>query len=138
MGHFNVKSSLADRLSLYRYEENLEDSMRIYSTHPNHYLSEVEVFCGSILGKIGAASRRQRENSTSMKEKHERDVAYTVALINQGEENDQRAEALERSIACLEVACTTTRVRKKVGRLVSFGWIAAAVCLREVERFQGL
>ena len=112
--------------------------MRSYSTHPNHYLSEVEVFCGSILGKIGAASRRQRENSISMKDKHERDVAYIVALINQGEENDKRAEALERSIACLEVACTTTRVRRKVGSLVSFGWIAAAVCLREVEKFQGL
>lgn len=127
----------ADRLSLYRYEENLVDTMRSYSTHPNHYLSEVEVFCGSILGKIGAPSKRQRENSIGMKDKHERDVAYTVACINQGEENDRRAEALERSIACLDVACTTTRVRRKAGTLVSFGWIAAAVCLREVERFQG-
>jgi ribosomal protein L14 len=114
------------------------DTMYSYSTHPNHYLSEVEVFCGSILGKIGAPSKRQRENSVSMKEKHERDVAYTVACITQGEQNDKRAEALERSIACLHVARTTKRMRRKVGTLVSFGWIAAAVCLREVERFQGL
>ena len=128
--------SSTDRLSLCRYEENLVDTMLSYSTHPNHYLSEVEVFCGSILGKIGAQSKRQRETSVGMKEKHERDVAYTVALISQGEENDKRAEALERSIACLEVALKT-RARKKVGRLVSFGWIAATVCLREVERFQG-
>lgn len=111
--------------------------MLSYSIHPNHNLSEVEVFCGSILGKIGAPSKRQRETSVGMKEKHERDVAYTVALISQGEENDKRAEALERSIACLDVA-RTTQVRRKVGRLVSFGWIAAAVCLREVERFQGI
>lgn len=113
--------------------------MRSYSTHPNHLPSEVEVFCGSILGKIGAATRRQRENSISMKDKQEKDVAFVVASINYGDNNDKRLEALERSIACLDVACTTTkRVRRKVGRLVSFGWIAAAVCLREVERFQGL
>lgn len=112
--------------------------MKSFSTHPNHYLSEVEVFCGSILGKIGAASKRQRENSISMKDTHERVVAYTVACITQGEHNDKRAESLERSIACLHVACTTTRVTRKVGSLVSFAWIAAAVCLREVERFQGM
>jgi hypothetical protein len=114
------------------------DTMRTYSTYPNHLLSEVEVFCGSILGKIGAPSKRQRENSISMKEKHEHDVAFTVACIIQGEDNDNRAEALERSIACLDVARSPTRERRKVGKLVSFGWIAAAVCLREVERFQGL
>lgn len=120
-----------------RYEENLVDSMFTYSTHPNHALSELEVFCGCIIGKNGAQSKRQREFSSSMKEKHERDVAYTVAYITQGEDNDNRAEALERSLACLAASFDTSRVRKKVGTLVSFGWIAAAVCLREVDRFQG-
>ena len=73
-----------------------------------------------------------------MKDKHERDVNYTVACIMQGNEKDGRVEALERSIACLAIACRTSRVRRKVGTLVSFGWIAAAVCLKEVEKFQGI
>ena len=93
----------------------------------------------------------------SMKDKHERDVAYTMACIRQGDCDDDddggislggsvvggggesggSQDALERSIACLAVAVNTTRVRKKVGALVSFAWVAAGVCLREVERFQG-
>lgn len=109
-----------------------------YSPSHLHYISEVEVFCGSIVGKDGAPSKRLRDVSGSMKDKHERDVAFTVACITQGEHDDHRVEALERSIACLDAACHRVRVRRKVGRLVSFGWIAAAVCLREVEKFQEL
>ena len=152
----SVTSSLT--LPSYSYEENLTDTMRAYSTHPPHFISEVEVFAGAILGKNGAQSKRQREFSISMKEKHERDVAYTVACIRQGDEYDDdyneavkesvfggggavggggKREALERSIACFSVGVNTTRVRKKVGALVSFAWVAAGVCLREVERLRG-
>ena len=114
-----------------------------YATHPAHPISEVEVFSGTILGKNGAQSKRQRESSKTMKEKHDRDMEYTVLCITRGDDADGtggsgRAEALERSIACLYVACNTVRVRKKVGALVSFVWIAAAVCLKEVQRLQGV
>ncbi|MCJ1227023.1 hypothetical protein MMC12_003678 [Toensbergia leucococca] len=119
------------------YEENLVETMLRYSTHPPHYLSEVEVCAGSILGKNGAQSHRQREFSVGMKEQYERDVAYTVACITQGEDGAGTNQALERSIACLAVGCTRVRVRKKVGELVSFAWVAAAVCLKEVERLRG-
>ncbi|MCJ1469462.1 hypothetical protein MMC07_008095 [Pseudocyphellaria aurata] len=118
------------------YEENLISTMIEYSSSQIHYLSEVEVFCGHIVGKDGAPSKRQRDTSVNMKEKHERDVAFTVACITQGEHDDHRAEALERSIACL-AAALTARVSRRVGRLVSFRWIAAAVCLREVDKFRG-
>ncbi|KAL8823259.1 MAG: hypothetical protein Q9191_006023 [Dirinaria sp. TL-2023a] len=118
------------------YEENLVDTMFEYSTHPPHYISEVEVFSGVIIGKHGAQNKRQRESSVSMKEKHERDVEYTVRSILQGEDNSGTAEALERSIACLWVGCNVVRPRKKVGTLVSFGWVAAAACLKEVEKFR--
>ena len=111
------------------------------STHPTHFVSEIEVFSGNILGKNGAQSKRQREISKTMKEKHDRDMEYTVLCITRGDRDndgeDGRAEALERSIACLYVACSTVRVRKRVGALVSFKWIAAAVCLREVDKLQG-
>lgn len=119
------------------YEENLATTMIEYSSSQVHYLSEVEVFCGHIVGKDGAPSKRQRDTSVDMKEKHERDVAFTVACITQGDHDDHRAEALERSIACLAAACHGGLVRRKVGRLVSFGWVAAAVCLREVDKFRG-
>ena len=111
--------------------------MQSYSAHPAHFVSEIEVFSGSILGKNGAQSKRQREFSVDMKEKHERDVAYTVLCITQGEGDKSGKEALERSVACLYTASTTMRVRKKVGALVSFSWIAAAICLKEVERLPG-
>lgn len=111
-----------------------------YSSHPSHFISETEVFSGNILGKNGAQSKRQREFSKTMKEKHDRDMEYTVLCITRGDGdgNNSRAEALERSIACLYVACNTVRVRRKVGALVSFVWIAAAVCLKEVEKLQGV
>lgn len=113
-----------------------------YSTHPPHFITEVEVFSGNILGKNGAQSKRQREFSKTMKEKHDRDMEYTVMCITRGDGDGDgengRAEALERSIACLNVACKTVRVRKKVGALVSFVWIAAAVCLKEVQKLQGV
>ncbi len=111
-----------------------------YSNHPSHFVSEIEVFSGNILGKNGAQSKRQREFSKTMKEKHDRDMEYTVLCITRGDGDGEggRAEALERSIACLYVACNTERVRRKVGTLVSFVWIAAAVCLREVQRLQGV
>ncbi|KAL8705424.1 MAG: hypothetical protein Q9201_001448 [Fulgogasparrea decipioides] len=120
------------------YEDNMIDTMLENSAHPTHFVSEVEVFVGALLGKNGAQSKRQREFSTSMKEKHDRDVSYTVQCILQGEEEDaSKGEALERSIACLDVAVHETRTRKRFGRLVSFRWVAAAVCLKEVEKFIG-
>ena len=108
-----------------------------YSEHPPHFISEIEVFSGNILGKNGAQSKRQREFSKTMTEKHERDVEYTVFSITRDDDGKSSEEALERSIACLYVACNVVRVRKKVGSLVSFAWIAAAVCLKQVEKLPG-
>lgn len=112
------------------------DTMLENSFHPKHFVSEVEVFAGALIGRDGAQTKRQRESSTSMKEKHDRDVAYTVQCILQGEEQDvSKQEALERSIACLDVAIHETRIRPQFGRLVSFTWVASAVCLKEIEKF---
>ena len=117
------------------YEENLADTMLSSSSH---FVSEIEVFTGSILGKNGAQNHRQRESSKSMKDKHDRDTAYAVQCILRGEgEDDSGEEALERSIACLYVARRAAKPRKKVGPLYSFAWIAAAVCLKEVEDLLG-
>ncbi|KAG7004497.1 hypothetical protein G7Y79_00025g057830 [Physcia stellaris] len=118
------------------YEDNLVHIMFDYSSQPHHFVSEVEVFSGNIIGKNGAQSKRQRDFSTTMKERHERNVEYTIKYILQGEDMAETSEALERSIACLWVGHQEIKKHKKVGRLVSFAWIAASVCLREVEKFR--
>lgn len=107
-----------------------------YASQPHHHVSEVEVLSGSIIGKDGAQSKRQRDSSTTMKERHERDVEYIIKCILQGEDMSGTDEALERSIACFWVGHQEIKARSRVGRLVSFAWIAAGVCLREVEKFR--
>lgn len=134
-----------------------------YALHPSHPVTEVEVFAGCILGRNNSGqSKRQREYSVDMQAKHNRDIAYTVSCITLGiedkdldeEENEDEAklsnpahavdgsvwgggdeEALARSIACFFVGLTGSRRRPRVGGLVSFGWVAAGVCLREVDKF---
>lgn len=164
------------------YESDLVDTMINYASHPAHALSEVEVFCGHIFGykNGGMPSKRQRENSITMREKHERDVQRLIGLIVDGiravdgkgdgkiVSGGGRGDALERSIACLALAAgvvaqeggsgpggfgrasffgggNSTAHRQwgnssrpgKVGTgLVSFGWIVAAVCLKELERYE--
>ena len=117
------------------YEENLINIMFDYASQPHHPVSEVEVYCGTIIGKNGAQSKRQRDSSTTMKERFERDVDYITKCILQGEDNSGTDEALERSIACFWVGHQEIRSRANVGRLVSFAWISAGVCLREVQKF---
>lgn len=193
-GKYNMFALSAKRA----YESDLVDTMITYASHPAHALSEVEVFCGHIFGykNGGMPSKRQRENSITMREKHERDVQRLIALIVNGvvggdrgeeEEEDERDEsagdgnrgdALERSITCLALAVGVVQEGGPIGEagpfgrgsifgattgsntapapqwggstnssssrsggkiaagLVSFGWIVAAVCLKELERYE--
>jgi hypothetical protein len=59
-----------------QYEECLWNIMAEYSEHPLRRLTEVEAFVGDILGRTGAQSKRQRELSTSLKEKFQQDSAF--------------------------------------------------------------
>lgn len=111
--------------------------MSQYSLHPLQYLSEVEVFAGDIVGRYGPQSKRQREASVTMKEKFDRDVAFIIDCIVKEDENGARSEeSLPRSMACLAVAISEERPRRKVGSLHSFGYVAAVVCLKELENFE--
>jgi hypothetical protein len=109
------------------------------SSHP---LTEIEVFAGSVLGKNGGLpNKRLREVSTVMKDKFDRDVSFTVNSILQGSDESPdlgRGEALGRSIACLALAAEQPEsVVPKVGKLKSFAYLAAAICLREIDGFHG-
>lgn len=118
---------------LHRYEKNLIDHMYNYSTHPSFHLTELEVFAGNVIGKAGAQNKRQRENSMDMREKFNRDLYFIRDYIRYGS-SEELHDPLERSIACLSLAVEQERRKwPKVGWLKSFGWVAAAVCLKEVE-----
>lgn len=91
---------------------------------------------GDILGRTGARNREQRELSTSMKESYERDVLFTINSIfkDGGVHSD---EALERSMTCFAVGLeedgTAAAYKGAGGELRSFMYVAASVCLRELE-----
>lgn len=115
------------------YEEALSNIMTNYSEHPLRPLTELEAFIGNILGKTGAQSKNQRELSISMKEKFDEDAAFIVnCIVKDGSEPTN--EALERSMACLAVSLEHKTSHKRREQLLSFKYVAAAVCLREVER----
>ena len=100
---------------------------------------------GNILGRKGAQSRRQRENSISMKEHFDRDTAELVRLIMH-DEHESTDEALPRAMACLAVALgvgsggDVAQKHSKYTRYtlnpLSFKYVAAAVCLREIDKLR--
>ena len=117
-------------------------------------LSEHEAFAGSILGRNGGAQGKPlRELSKTMRERFEAVVEYNVMRIVKGDEQmrgvsdleelydesnlDREVEALPRAIACLAVAVHGRGVEdRQLGELQSFQYIAAGVCLSELERFR--
>jgi len=108
-----------------------------YSEHPVRPLTELEAFIGNILGKTGAQSKHQRELSTNMKDKFEEDSLFIVNCILK-EDGDWSEDSLERSMACLAVSLEPPKKYRKQEQLLSFKYVAAAICLREVESFERL
>ena len=100
---------------------------------PNTTSPTVEAFVGNILGRTGAQSKRQRELSISLKEKFDNDSTFFVnCIVRDGDEYSE--ESLERSIACFAVSLEERKGARRGEQLQSFKYVAAAVCLREVER----
>ena len=116
-------------------------------------LSEHEAFAGTILGRSGGAQGKPlRELSKTMRERFEPVVDYTVMRIVKGDEQmqgvgdldllygDDVAREVERfpvALACLKVAVEEQGMEdRRLGELQSFKYIAAGVCLRELERFR--
>lgn len=63
-------------------------------------------------------------------------VSITAEIVN---EDGQRDESLERSIACLSLWEQHGSFKPQTGKetqLQSFRWIAATVCLQELNRFR--
>ncbi|KAL9600254.1 MAG: hypothetical protein Q9219_003298 [cf. Caloplaca sp. 3 TL-2023] len=127
------------------YEATVYDLILQYSTHPTEQLEEIEVFIGKSICRTGYRSKRQKEYMTGMKEKYDRGVSWLMSLMRQPEptRDDDEAqpgfEALRRSMASLWVGIQEAEERKERAggcRRESFGWIAAAACLQELEVYQ--
>lgn len=123
------------------YEYDLVETMVQNAVHRLDYVTEKEVFIGTILGTSGAASKRQREQSDVMKERYSRDVRDIVRWIQgkevpEGEGGENTDSPLALPMACLYQGLQTQK--QKIGReeveLRSFGWIAAGVCMREIDK----
>jgi len=93
------------------------------------------VFIGNILGKTGAQSKRQHELSVSMKEHFNTELAYIVSCIVK--EGEELSDSIGRSAACFLVGRFESSESPNVRsgeELVSFCYVSAALCLREIER----
>jgi hypothetical protein len=128
---------LADEIRL-DYEATLDSMTYDYSLHPGHPLHELEAVSGCALGSI--FNRRLKDSIHAMREQFSRDINHTRSAIRTDDDGNID-EALPRSIACLWVAVNTEGLKKiwdgKEVRLKSFGYVAAAVCLQELEIFHG-
>jgi hypothetical protein len=113
------------------------DTLRIHRGNP---LTELEVFSGNILGKKERASTRYiREANQEVQERFNRDVGEIINSIIKGDgddDGDDDSEALARAIACFKVALETDGWENKV-TLKSWKYVAAAVCLEQLWRYQG-
>lgn len=92
-----------------------------------------------------------------MRERFATVVEHTIVRITKGDEamkdaeymdelmtleddehyDERELEALPRALACLEVAVNESGYKdRKVGELNSFEYVAAGVCLRELDRYR--
>lgn len=112
--------------------------MSSYGSTRSEYLTEKEVFIGSIVGRSGAGSKRRREQSDFMKSQFNAEIRDLKAWME-----DQTAEDEdEDGYLCLAVACLCVAVNKPSNgyvastklttRLRSFGWFAAALCVPQL------
>ena len=68
----------------------MEETMYQYSMNRKYPLTELEVFCGTILGKNGGIpNARQRDSSFEMKTKFEEDTAWVTSWIIHGDPNHE-------------------------------------------------
>ncbi|KAL1800749.1 hypothetical protein ACET3X_001091 [Alternaria dauci] len=122
------------------YEENLLEIMDTLRPTRGEPLTELEVFSGNILGKKERApSRYIREANLEVQERFNRDVSNMVRLIVKGDaadDDDAGSEALPRSVACFMVALETVGW-ENYRNLQSWKYVAAAVCLEQLERYNG-
>ncbi|KAF4415615.1 RNA-directed RNA polymerase [Fusarium acutatum] len=136
------------------YESTITDKMWHFSENPRAPLTEVEAFCGFILNKRGAQTRRQGDSSIKLKEEIDRIMTCIVKQIRDRGVGDG-AETLSTATdadaapsrwredvvglcwACVAVACIRKEfapiVYHGTGELESFRIVAACCLLKELN-----
>lgn len=117
------------------YELNLLDVMSQYATARTDFLTEKEVFIGTIIGRSGAGSISQREQSEYMKGRFNRDLREIKSWMEAETSSEDGKD--EDEFLCLATACLYVAVERasnvstgKLGiELRSFGWFAAGMCV---------
>jgi hypothetical protein len=125
-----------------------------FSENPRAPLTEVEVFCGFILNKRGAQTRRQGDSSIKLKEEIDRIMTWIVKQIRDRGVGDGaetlstatdadaapsrwREDVVELCWACVAVACIRKEfapiVYRGTGELESFRIVAACCLLKELN-----
>jgi hypothetical protein len=123
------------KLTVLRYEHNMAESMYSASPSLQQPVSEIEVFSGQIIGSNGFQSKKSREYMMGMREEFDRHVAHTVDSMRMDDDGNT-SEALPTAIACLAIGVEEEGYHlRKVGYLKSWKYVAAAVCLEELEKF---
>ncbi|KAG9233793.1 rna-dependent rna polymeras-like protein [Amylocarpus encephaloides] len=135
------------------YEDSIINLLYEYGPSPNVPLTEIEMFIGSILGKVGAPTARQREMAMSMKERFEDIISTTVRYIteqqvihdNENDEDQKRMAMLEKGVA-VGMACLWVGINDEASAfgdgkaacegLKSFGYVTAAVTLKSLDRLR--
>lgn len=121
-------------LTLSSYESNLFDIMSQYAIARTDYLTEKEVFIGTIIGRSGAGSKFQREQSDYMRSRFNRDLRDYKSWM------EARTSRDKDEFLCLATACLYVAVKhpprvptgKFDTKLRSFGWFAAGMCVPEL------
>ncbi|ETN44943.1 uncharacterized protein HMPREF1541_09818 [Cyphellophora europaea CBS 101466] len=117
------------------YEAEVMDIMSSYSIRRHDQLTEKEVFIGTILGRSGAASRLQREQSDYMKNHFNRSLREIKDwMVRQFPEDDGGYEFMGLAAACLYVA--VEEESRVDASLKSFGWFAAGLCVPDLVKEQ--
>ncbi|KAJ4007046.1 hypothetical protein NW752_010460 [Fusarium irregulare] len=106
------------------YDSSILAKMWQFSENPRSPLTEVEVFCGFILNKRGAQTRRQNDSSIKLKEEIDRIMTWIVKQIRDRGVGD-KAETLS---TATEADAATSRWREDV---VELCWACVAVaCIK--------
>ncbi|KAH7410523.1 rna-dependent rna polymerase [Phaeosphaeria sp. MPI-PUGE-AT-0046c] len=123
------------------YEDAIANAALEYSDHATKELTELEVFTGTIFNSTGSQTRRQRDGSIKLKDEFDRIVRWTASMIKTGSHRSRTLaeDSLALSIACLEVACTTSQRSCRLGagrhknEWQSFKIIAACCAIKELD-----
>ena len=106
--------------------------MADYSTSFTRPLDELEAFLGTIVGMRSVPTKRQKEASKELRERMERDIAFTTEWIASGP-GDKEVNHLGQAMACMSL-----NLHSGEGKgLRSFAWLTAGICLKEVQKLRG-